>query len=419
VTSLSGHLGHVVAGLGGVAAAALLAAALRGGLFERPAPAPPGYVRTEAPGLTVYAPTAADARFAEREIAHARAAFRHRLGVDAAPIVVVLVDDPGTFRELGAAGLRRRGAAFLPFATPAHFAAMAPADSVAALDRGIVLARLDGALRVVAAGEGSGLVPGDTVLALGGAPVSSLSEVERHFRAVAPGASLRLRLRRGGAVHTLTHPRGRADTAAAARYLSGRARSRRATKPLSHEACHKYVAALAGHARAPARDAPSGTYGHAALPDWADEMAATLCEAPAERALRRNYLRANLENRIPLDRLATMEHPVSVAMRTHAGPPARPADGVPFQVVRGEALRELLRDTDAGLFYAQSLSVGEFLYARGGAAGLRTLFQRLTEGDSLARALAAARRRAPALPATPAALEAAWLEWLATQDVSR
>jgi hypothetical protein len=410
--SLSARGWQVAAGLGGVAAAALLSAAFHGGLFQAPAPAPPGYVRTEAPGLTVYAPTAADARFAEREIAHARTAFRRHLGVDAAPIVVVLVDDPRAFRELGAADLRRRGAAFLPFATPAHFAAMAPADSVTALDRGIVLARLDGALRVVAAGEGSGLAPGDTVLEIGGAPVSALSEVDRHFRAVAPGASLRLRLQRGGTVHTVAHPRGPADTAAAARYLGARARSRRTAKPLSHEACHKYVSALAG--RAPKRDATRGSYGHAALPDWADEMAATLCETPAERALRREYLRASLDNRIPLDRLATMEHPVSVALRAHAGRPARPADGTPFQVVRGEALRTLLRDTDAGLFYAQSLSLGEFLHARGGAAGLRTLVERLARGDSLAQALTVARRRAPALPATPAALEALWLDGLAT-----
>lgn len=412
MSARSGLRRQVAAGLAGVAAAALLSAAVRGGVFERPAPAPPGYVRTEAPGLTVYAPTPADARFAEREIAHARDAFRRQLGADAVPIVVVLVDDPRAFRELRPDRLRRRGAAFLPFATPAHFAAMAPADSVAALDRGIVLARLDGALRVVAAGEGSGLVPGDTVLALSGAPVSTLSEVERHFGAVAPGAALRLRLRRGGAVHSIAHPRGPADTAAAARYLNARLRSRRAVKPLSHEACHKYVAALAG--RAPARHAPRGTYGHAGLPDWADEMAATLCEAPAERELRREYLRANLDNRIPLGQLATMEHPVSVAMQTHTGRPARPAGGVPFQVVRGEELRELLRHTDAGLFYAQSLSLGEFLYARGGAAGVRTLVERLAKGDSLAQALASARRRAPALPATPAALEAGWLDWLAT-----
>lgn len=412
MSSRSGLLWQVTAALAGVAAAALLTGAVRGGVFERPAPAPPGYVRTEAPGLTVYAPTPADARFAEREIAHARAAFRRQLGADAAPIVVVLVDDPRAFRELRPDDLRRRGAAFLPFATPALFAAMAPADSMTTLDRGIVLARLDGALRVVAAGEGSGVVPGDTLLALGGAPVSTLSEVERHFRAVAPGASLRLRLRRGGAVHTVTHPRGTADTAAAARYLDARSRSRRAAKPLSHEACHKYVAALAP--RAPARNAPRGAYGHAALPDWADEMAATLCESPTERALRRDYLRANLDHRIPLDQLATMEHPVSVAMQTHTGRPARPAEGVPFKVVRGEELRELLRDTDAGLFYAQSLSLGEFLYARGGADGVRTLVERLARGDSLAQALGSARRRAPALPATPAALEAAWLDWLAT-----
>ncbi len=100
------------------------------------------------------------------------------------------------------------------------------------------------------------------------------------------------------------------------------ARFRAGAKTLDHEACHQ-LGAEAGRLRAPAG------YGHGALPDWVDEMAATLCESPDGRARRREHLRASLAERIPLAELAVMEHPVSVAVST------RPTGSAPL--VDGEA----------------------------------------------------------------------------------
>ena len=203
---------------------------------------------------------------------------------------------------------------------------------------------------------------------------------------------------------------GRADATADSATVA-QARFRAGAKTLAHEACHQLVAGYAEKAGGRGR-APAG-YGHGALPDWVDEMAATLCESPDARARRREHLRASLAERIPLAELAVMEHPVSVAVSTRPAGSAPVVDrGATVQVLRGDEAREFLRGMNAPLFYSQSLSLGEFLSERGGPEGLRTVVDRLARGRTLDQALADARRRAPALPGSVAELEVEWLRWV-------
>lgn len=176
---------------------------------------------------------------------------------------------------------------------------------------------------------------------------------------------------------------------------------------LGHEVCHQLVA---GHADRTSRrrEGSPRDYGHPALPDWFDEMAATLCESPAARARRHAYVRAALPRRIPLAELARMEHPARARMAA-AG---LPSSGAPVRSVTGDAARALLRGADVPLFYAQSLSLGEFLSERGGPRALRLLADQLAAGRTLDDALAAARRRVPGLPGSTAALEGEWVRWV-------
>lgn len=182
---------------------------------------------------------------------------------------------------------------------------------------------------------------------------------------------------------------------------------------LGHEVCHQLIAAHAD--RAPRRRAgPPAGYGHPALPDWFDEMAATLCESAPARARRRAYVRQALDRRIPLAELTRMEHPARARIAASGLRPS--AGGAPVQSVTGNAARSLLRGADVPLFYAQSLSLGEFLSERGGPAALRLIADHLAAGRTLDQALAAARRHAPALPGTTAALETEWVRWVMRSD---
>ena len=186
-------------------------------------------------------------------------------------------------------------------------------------------------------------------------------------------------------------------------------------KPLAHEACHLYVAALANRvANAPAD--PRDSYGHRALPDWFDETAATLCESTEGRAARRRQFRASLHRRIPLREFERMPHPLSDAKLLERLAADRPPGQVWVQVSSSDEMKRLLPDTNAGVFYSQALSLGEFLAERGGPGALRGLVRPLAEGKTLDQALAEARRDAPGLPATVEALEAEWIRWVERQD---
>lgn len=180
-------------------------------------------------------------------------------------------------------------------------------------------------------------------------------------------------------------------------------------KPLAHEACHLYVAALADRvADGPTRNGRA--YGHAALPDWYDESVATLCESSTSRAARRRHLREHGERRIPLSRFMRMPHPLSAPeLLQRIGVDTR-TPGVHF--IPAEQARELLPGGGAAMFYAQAHSLGEFIVERGGPRAFHALGRALAKGQTPEQALAEAHRAAPELPATAAELEAAWLRWL-------
>lgn len=187
-------------------------------------------------------------------------------------------------------------------------------------------------------------------------------------------------------------------------------RTRAEIRPLAHEACHVYVAALAGPVAA--APAAGGSYGHPTLPDWFDEAAATLCESPAGRAERHRQLRELLGQRIPLRELGRMRHPLSDGkVLERLG--IRPSPGhVGVHVVPGTEMRRLLPGTGADMFYAQALSLGEFLAERGGPGALGSLARPLAGGRTLDQALGEARQSAPGLPGSLDELEAEWLRWV-------
>jgi|GEM_PF-5257354 len=408
---------HAASMAGGVAAAFLAVALFRGTAFPSATPRlPQGYLTARSGAYTLYAPSPQALREGVQEIGEARATFRARFGVEPGGLVVVLGDSPAALRAMDLEPLRRRDVPFLPFVTRAHLASAPAEDEVFALDGGALLKPVDGTARVVSPGSGAGyragLRAGDRVVGVNGSLAAAPDAIARLFQAIPTGGRVRLDLVRDDRPLAIEYDRGVEDPAAARAWQRAAARFRAETKTLGHEVCHQLVATVADRASR-GRGVPERGYGHPALPDWVDEMAATLCESPAARERRQAYLRDNLEERIPLAELARMDHPVSVAMSVRAaGSSPRPAPDGPVQVLRGEEARKLLRNMNAGIFYAQALSLGEFISARGGPPALRTLTERLAAGRTLDQALADARRAAPSLPGSVAELEAQWLAWV-------
>jgi hypothetical protein len=184
--------------------------------------------------------------------------------------------------------------------------------------------------------------------------------------------------------------------------------------PLAHEACHVFMAALADRTWGELAGG-RGAYGHNAMSDWLDESAATLCESPEGRAIRRRHLRASLDRLIPLRELERMEHPLAAThvLELRQG---RQAAEYRVEVNSDEGARKRVLATNTLLFYSQALSLGEFIAERGGPSALPSLVRPLSGGRTLGESLHEVRRTAPDLPSTLAELEAEWLQWLGRDD---
>lgn len=187
-------------------------------------------------------------------------------------------------------------------------------------------------------------------------------------------------------------------------------------KPLAHEACHIYISALTDKvAKAPA--VPDRAYGHHALPDWFDEAAATLCESKEGRAKRRQQFRAGVERRIPLREFERMRHPLSQLTAIGRLSADAGAAGMGIRYIPAAEAKKQLPVDDAQAFYAQALSLSEFIAYRGGPHVLQQLIEPLANGRTLDQALRQVHHTAPNLPATIDELEREWLHWVLNQTL--
>lgn len=142
-------------------------------------------------------------------------------------------------------------------------------------------------------------------------------------------------------------------------------------------------------------------------PDWLDELAAVLMESDTMADARRAKLRspeasAHLKT---LPALFAMPHPMAVRMAelTAMGPGAHVISGPEAQRLAG----------DATWFYAQARGVADFLLASGDdPAVFGSIAACLADGGGMDGWLAAHGAQY-GLPASIAALDAAWTQWLA------
>jgi hypothetical protein len=340
--------------MAGVATALLVTGRARIAVPFLPPAAPAGYRVDRSQHYTLYAPSAEALADGAREIRHARETFRHHFGIEPRVLVVFLADDPRDFQSVRFAAFRRPGAGFLPFLTREHLRVTASAaESLAAVVHALPDSA-DGGIRVVE---------------LAGPPAG------------APPA-----------------------------FVNDAAKVVGESKALAHEACHTFVAGYADQLGA-GRPTLSRGYGHGTLPDWFDEMAATLCESAASRDRRRAQLRANLDARLPLAEFTRMEHPITPARLAALAEAGRASGTPPVEFLSGPEVERALAGTGAMEFYAQAMSLGEFLFARGGPEALRTLAGHLTAGRTLDEALREIHRQLPSVPPTVAELEEQWLRW--------
>lgn len=345
------RLRNALAGLAGVAVATVVVGLTEPGRRATPR-VPDGYLVHRAPLFTLFAPSPESLRDGAAELSHAAVAFEHHFGIAPPPIDVVLTPPPGAGPAPDVRAMARPGVRILAFVTNAQLGATLRAQYAPK-------ANADGYTR-----------------AKGGEPPPSV------------------------------------------RFITVEA------KTLAHEACHTFVAGYAdvlehrrwSLARLWHSRRGSYSYGHHVLPDWFDEMVATLCEGPASRARRRAVVGDPRSQLIGIRALLRMEHPLGEAqlarLLPELGGPAGRRNAPVVHVLAGPRVEAVLAATNAGPFYAESMLLGELIYARGGAEALRRMAGNLVAGHDMDATLHDVATAAPGVPSSVAALEAQWPSWL-------
>lgn len=432
-----------------------IAAAGIGALVATPAAAqqPPGWVAAKTPGYDLYAPNQALLDASRAQLDSARAAFARYFPGPAPKLHVVVADGRDELMRFDLKGLRAQVGEVLawtvatPRTTPggaimemkgdgearsamALFGNLSVAVSPAPHGAGALVRFVPSA----GAGPGVDLRVGDVVRGVNGRTGVAMKELVAAYEALPAGAPVRLDVERDGKVETLSFakpagaPRGQIrhepppGAGASGGPTGGATGGSGEPRILSHEAGHqlfaRWVQARLGGADA-AREAmrtrlgepASGelrvAYGSPLLPDWLDEAGATLSESEVTQAGRRRYILENFGSVIPLATLFAAEHPAlpglraMAAARREAGTTGQQAGPVPVRVRRSADAM------DPAMFYAQSLSVAEFMAEREGPTFLADVVDAMLRGQSMADVL----RSASKLPKTVGALEREWSAW--------
>jgi hypothetical protein len=182
---------------------------------------------------------------------------------------------------------------------------------------------------------------------------------------------------------------------------------------LSHEIAHLYFLDLMGR--------PEGLHQPHA---WLHEAVACWHESPRFRAGRETWIRERLRERTPLAQLFEMPNPVKeqplvdLTVRLHGRLARGEIDVVEMnRQIAAFASSHAQQLLDAGVrnmtWYAQSLSVLEFILEREGAAFVRQMAEQLREGARMEDLLARSARSAGGLPA----FEEQWIHWVETRPV--
>jgi hypothetical protein len=178
---------------------------------------------------------------------------------------------------------------------------------------------------------------------------------------------------------------------------------------LSHEIAHIYLLELMGN--------PGGLHqSHA----WLHEAVACHHESPSFAAERGRWIRERVAERIPLGELFEMKNPVKqsplveLTVQLHGQLARGEIDAAEMnQRIHRYASEHSGDLVEAGkrnmTYYAESLSVFRFLLERQGRTWVQTMVRRLRDGDEMAEILSGT----PALASGTAALEEAWVAWLA------
>jgi hypothetical protein len=389
------------------------------------APTSGGKLMVQTPTYTLYADSRSELAESRHDLDFAVSKFEYYFGQQPPPITALIFDSAQELQSYNYSPLIKSHQRYLAWLSPESLASTT-VDVAAIPGLGIVIAN-------VAAGTGvkvAALVPrfkppeslkqGDVILGLNARKCSSVQEFRSVYAQFEPGAKIELAVVRGEEQLKLTFDKPPSNASLS---QFGRASSSFVARVLSHEAAHIFFEAWLDRklGRQALEDKPPSDeieYGHPAVPAWLNEAVATLAEPKELQERRYTFLIRHLKGAMPLTELFTMKHPVSVNRQEdlkQAVETAQKQGGGSISVIDVPNGAVFVMDVPNGavldketFFYAESLTVAQFLAEREGPTFIHKIAEGLAHGLTMQEVLHSAKH----VPANIDQLNAAWREWL-------
>jgi hypothetical protein len=344
---------------------------------------------------------------ARRDLDFAVEKFQQYFGEAPPLIAVVLFDSPAAVQKYDFSAFVKRRVVFLPWVTASGMETAINAQIQVFPDIGIFLVNASGTPgTLIAATLPSGtvhdLAKNDVIVAVNHQPCNSLGDFQKLYGAVATGEKVELDIRRNGQAIIITFAKPAYDATSQQSTTSAPANTGM-TRALSHEAGHKYLQAwLRSRADAGAGTNNASPPTDVSIPEWFDEAVATLFEAPELQNGRAAFLSKHTEQLIPLAQLLAMANPAKASASDF--PRQSPGAGTMQAGIVVKTSVDSASSEQGQLFYAETLSFGQFVSAKFGPTAIRELAIGVTSGRTVEQVLGAPNHS----PITLSELEAMW-----------
>jgi hypothetical protein len=343
----------------------------------------------------------------QHDMDFAVAKFRQYFAEEPPLIAVVLFDSPADVQKYDYSDFVKRRIVFLPWITASGLeAAMNPhLQYVAFSDLGLILMNKQGLVGAWAAqtlpmGTVHEVIKDDVIVRVNHQPCASVSDFQKLYGAAVTGEKVELELRRNGQTANVTFAKP-SDAPGSEGSLASAGTGM--TRALSHEAGHKYLQAwLRNRVDANAAATSAKPPVDATIPEWFDETVATLFEGPELQNQRKDYLSKHLDQMIPLDQLLAMANPAK-ASKSDMQRQTPQANQAQVTVIVTTST-DTPTSSQGQLFYAETLSFGQFVSAKFGPTAIRDLAIGVTTGQTTEQVLGALNHS----PIKLSELEAMW-----------
>ncbi|MBI4245473.1 MAG: PDZ domain-containing protein [Planctomycetes bacterium] len=359
----------------------------------------------DSESFELYAPNEHEYKIAKKCLDYVVKKFQKYFGEKPPKIAVRIFSSPQEMAKYDFTPYRKKKIIFLPWMSSEYFEDVMFESSYPAVEIGAMLAKNPKSgkiyvVQMVSGDVGTSLEQGDIINSLNGKAVKSMKQFRQDYEKIAPQSEIQLKIMRNGKQQVLSiiksNPDALDDTQARVKE-NIITRISKTKDGLSHEAGHMFFIAYVDQKRGRSvldkdNTMPNATghYGHYLIPDWFDEMAATLLEYPSLQVERRAQMKGLTDKKISFEQFFSMKHP---------------------------SFNSKENDMLTHIFYAEALTLAEFLIENDEPVLIKKIADKLIHGKKFE--IEDFLKEIKSVPSDLEELEEKWGKWVSELETQK